>query len=163
ELVLIDSGLACDAFNLICRARLEPSRLSARIREAAATFETAGRPFSWWVGPMDRPAGLGEALVAAGLAPAESEVAMTADLARLESPPAPEELRIARVRSLAEVKAFARLTAVNAGQPVVRLFYRIGAAALLGGGSPTRLYLGYLEGTPVATAELTMAGGVAGL
>ena len=42
-------------------------------------------------------------------------------------------------------------------------FYEIGTAALLDADSPLRAYVGYLEGIPVATSELTVAGGVVGL
>ncbi|MGZ8411592.1 MAG: hypothetical protein ACXWZS_05250 [Gemmatirosa sp.] len=58
-LVLADSGLACDTFNFVCRARLDGADAAARVRAAIAHFRDAGRPFSWWVGPADRPRGLG--------------------------------------------------------------------------------------------------------
>ena len=40
----------------------------------------ARRPFSWWVGPVDKPDDLGELLRAEGLEHAETELAMAADL-----------------------------------------------------------------------------------
>jgi hypothetical protein len=53
--VLSDSGLRCDTFNFICRARLAPETVRAAAAEAISYFAHVERPFSWWVGPADRP------------------------------------------------------------------------------------------------------------
>src|SRR4029434_3125092 len=74
-LAVIDSGLPCDTFNLVCRARLDPANATERDRAAIDHFRTAGSPFSWWVGPADRPGDLGRRLEDAGLAEAETELA----------------------------------------------------------------------------------------
>src|SRR5262245_8840185 len=96
DLVLIDSGLPCGPFNLICRARLDPGDVPARAREAVGYFRQVRRPFSWWVGPANRPADLGGRLRAAGLERAETELAMAADLSRLRPADlAPQGLRVA--------------------------------------------------------------------
>jgi GNAT superfamily N-acetyltransferase len=165
DLLLVDCGLPTDTFSYVARARIAPARLDARVREALEWFRRVGRPFSWWVGPGDEPDGLGDALEAAGLAPAESELAMAADLAPLAPPPAPEGLRIERVRTLEDVEAFARILAANWSPPdeAVVAFYRAAAPALLTPESPLRLYLARRDGVPVATAELAIGGGVAGL
>ena len=47
-------------------------------------------------------------------------------------------------------------------EPVIR-FYEAAAPVLLAADAPMWLYVGYLDGEPVATAELTVSGGVAGL
>jgi hypothetical protein len=123
-LVLSDSGLSCDTFNFICRARLADEAAAARAANAIAHFRRAGRPFSWWVGPADRPAGLGRILAGLGLEAAEGELAMAADLAALErtGPALPAGLRIARVRTARELELFARLSAENwlDGEPAAR-------------------------------------------
>ena len=67
-LVLIDSGLPCDTFNIICRARLTADQAPQRIREAIAFFHSVGRPFSWWVGPAERLV-LGNTLLVSRAAP----------------------------------------------------------------------------------------------
>ena len=165
DLVLSDSGLACDTFNFICRARLDADRAVDRAAEAIGHFRRGGRPFSWWVGPADRPSDLGRVLGDLGLQAAEGELAMAADLARLEPVAATPGLTTARLRTAAELATFARLSAANWTPPdlqVVR-FYEMAAAFLLQDDCPLALYLGYLDGEPVATAEATLAGGVAGL
>ena len=117
------------------------------------------RPFSWWVGPGDRPSNLGDLLVDAGLLRAETELAMAADLAALQPQPVPAGLEIRRVRTPAELEDFAQVIA----GPLEQHFYALAAAALLAHDSPQWFYIGYLDGRPVATAELTVGGGVAGL
>jgi GNAT superfamily N-acetyltransferase len=164
DLVVVDSGLPCDTFNLVCRARLAPDAASARIHTAIDHFAQVGRPFSWWLCPGDQPANLGERLLAAGLQPAESELAMSAGLDRLQTGELPANLQIRRVRTLAQLHDFAQLLAAGTPpDPEVLRFYARAAPALLTADSPLWCYVGYLGETPVATAELTVAGGVVGL
>lgn len=67
DLVLVDSGLPCDTFNFVCRARLDRAHALERAHQAAAHFARVRRPFSWWVGPADKPKNLGDLLEQAGL------------------------------------------------------------------------------------------------
>jgi ribosomal protein S18 acetylase RimI-like enzyme len=166
RLVIADSGLACDTFNFVCRARLEPGDASDFAAGAVAYFQKRRRPFSWWVGPADRPADLERILEGLGLEPAESELAMALPLRDLPTAlPAVPGLEVRRVTGPAELEAFAELSAANWTPPDshVITFYRLAAPALLDPDSPQRLYLGYLEGEPVATAEATVAERAAGL
>ena len=166
DLVLADSGLPADTFNVVCRARLDRPTSRARIEESIEHFRRAGRPFSWWVSPSDHPADLPDLLAAAGLERAETETAMSAALAAApEAGAAAPELRIARVATASQLSDFARAIAGIASppDPHVPRFYELGSAALLSSGCPLRLYVGYRGGAAVATAELTLAGGVAGL
>jgi ribosomal protein S18 acetylase RimI-like enzyme len=164
--VLADSGLPCDTFNTVCRARLTTKAAGAVIRDALAWFAEAGRPFSWWVSPGDEPADLGRRLVDAGLVPAESELAMQLDLASAGlDVPVPIRFEVRRVRTPEELAQFAAISAANwtPPDPHVVTFYELAAGVLLDPASPLRFYVGYLEGQPVAASELTLAGGVAGL
>lgn len=166
DLALIDSGLPCDTFNFVLRARLPPERASARAREAIGHFRSAGRPFSWWVGPADRPANLGEILEAEGLRRSESEVAMAADLGKLrDAPTNPGGLEVRRARTEGELRDFARVNAANWSppDPHVLRYFEAAAPLLLGPDSPLSFYVGYLDGAAVAASELAAGGGVAGL
>lgn len=166
DLVLADSGLACDTFNFVCRARLHEAGARAAAAAAVRHFAQVERPFSWWVGPADRPASLGATLGDLGLAPAEGELAMSLPLDALPADVGPVEgLEVRRVRSEAELRAFADLSAANWSPPDAHVleFYRRTAPALLQAASPQWYYLGYLEGRPVATAEATVTDGTAGL
>jgi ribosomal protein S18 acetylase RimI-like enzyme len=166
DLVLADSGLACDTFNFVCRARLARSAAARRVAEAVGHFRTAGRPFSWWLGPGYSPASLPQVLRDQDLVEAESEVAMALDLTALpSSPPDVEGLTISRVRTQDDLHAYAALTAANWDPPdphVVR-YYTLAAAVLLHASAPQWLYLGRVQGEAVATADATFGGGVVGL
>jgi hypothetical protein len=142
DLMLVDSGLATDTFNVICRARLAPETLQVRIAEALAFFQEFDRPFSWWVGPSDQPEGLGQALSQAGLVAAEEEVGMGAplmELAPVET--APHGLRIERATQPSQVTDFARIVAANWSPPdlTVLAYYTAAASLILDSDSPIRL------------------------
>jgi len=159
-LVLADSGLACDTFNIVCRARLGGPDGIQRCRDAFAHFRDVRRPFSWWVGPADEPPSLGAMLESIGLVRAEAEEAMAKRLGELPGLH-PEEvtgLEVLRVHTAAQLESWATVTASNWTPPDlgVNSFYRQTAAALLAPDSPQWLYLGLLDGTPVATAEATV-------
>jgi GNAT superfamily N-acetyltransferase len=165
DLTLVDSGLPCDTFNFICRARMARDHAEARGRAAVDYFRQAQRPFSWWVGPADHPSNLGDVLVEIGLDRAESELAMAADLHELRIEESPRELRIVRVVSERQLRAFASVTAANWTPPDARVvrFYELAAPAVLDEDSPLWLFVAFLGDEPVATAELTVGGGVVGL
>jgi ribosomal protein S18 acetylase RimI-like enzyme len=166
ELVVVDSGLTCDTFNVVCRARLAESTARDRLTTVVEYFRSVSRPFSWWVGPADRPENLGELLVRAGLEATESELAMAADLDAIHQIDlSPQGLRIERVKTRAQIKQYATINAANWDPPdrdVIEFFERA-TPVLLARDAPLWLYLGYLGEQSVASAELTVAGGVAGL
>jgi ribosomal protein S18 acetylase RimI-like enzyme len=166
DLVLVDSGLPCDTFNLVCRARLAPESADERIRAAIGHFAAARRPYSWWLTPGNAPPDLGQRLLDAGLQRADSELAMAAELTSLPATAdVPDGVQIRRVRGDAELRHFAAVisSSWSPPDPDVLRFYELAAPALLKEDAPLWLYVGYVDGAPVATAELTVGGGVAGL
>lgn len=166
DALLTDCGMPCDTFNVACRARLSPATVLDRIRQIIAWFQGRRHPFSWWVAPGDQPTELGQMLVAAGLEAADDELAMSADLRRIRlADLAPNRLDIRRVKSPSELVTFAQINAANWSPPnehVLR-FYERGARVLFTPESPFWYYVGYVDGEAVATAELTLGGGVVGL
>jgi GNAT superfamily N-acetyltransferase len=166
DLVIVDSGLPCDTFNFICRARLEEATVRPAAVDAVSYFARRQRPFSWWVGPADRPQELGAVLDDLGLERAETELAMALRLEALPDsvPPVPG-LEVRRVHTPAELEALAQVTAANwtPPDPDVLTFYGRTAAALLSATAPQWFYVGYLNGQPVATAEATVHAGTVGL
>jgi ribosomal protein S18 acetylase RimI-like enzyme len=164
ELVMTDSGLASDTFNIVCRARLSPKTAQHRIGKVVRHFKSRGRAFSWWVGPVDQPGNLASLLAGAGLVHAESETLMALDLADLKVPAVPPGLEIRPVASARDMEDFAAaITAGTAPDESVVTFYRHATTAMLSPGSPQWFYVGYVEGEPVATAEMTLAADVAGI
>jgi GNAT superfamily N-acetyltransferase len=166
DLVLVDSGLPCDTFNFVCRAWLAPESAADRIRDAREFFAISGHPFSWWLGPSLSPADLPALLQEAGLEPAETEAAMAIDLASLpDVPPRPPALHIRRVQTRRDLMAYAKISAANWSppDPEVLRFYELAESALLSPETQQWLYLGVLDTIPVATAEITIGGGIVGM
>ncbi|MBT5712348.1 GNAT family N-acetyltransferase, partial [Candidatus Poribacteria bacterium] len=158
--VLSDSGLNCDTFNVACRARFPEAEAPHRVRSALGFYRESGSPFSWWVSPADTPVGLPELLLAEGLREDETEVAMAVDLAGLRtSRLAPAGLEIRRVHEVERLRDFAR----HYDDVDVLRFYERAAPALLAPDSPQWFYVGYIDGVAVATSEVTFGGGVAGI
>src|SRR5262245_19396151 len=108
QLTVVDCGMPTDTFNVVCRARLSRESLQHRIIRVVAYFDAAGRPFTWWVGPADRPADLGQILLDAGFKATGSEPGMAADLGPLPAADlAPHGLRIERARTPEQIREFA--------------------------------------------------------
>ncbi len=166
DLIWADCGLPCDTFNVVCSARLDTVSAPTRIREAIDYFAYVDRPFSWWLNPGDKPANLGDLLLEAGLKPAESETGMVADIHTLRvGDLSPNGLHVRRVRTASELRHFAHVVAANWNPPDVQVFhfYEQAAPVILQPDSPLWYYVGYVEDVPVASAELTLSGGVVGL
>ena len=159
--------MPCDTFNLVCQARLKPGTALDRIQRVVAYFAGRGPPVRLVAQPWLYAAlTCGRTSLAAGLQPAETEVAMAADLHALRTRElAPGGLQIRRVQSAAQLRDFAHVIATNwmPPDPQVVRFYERAAPVLLTAAAPLWLYVGYLDDVPVAASELTVGGGVVGL
>ncbi|MYV96710.1 GNAT family N-acetyltransferase [Streptomyces sp. SID3343] len=164
-LIVADSGLGHDTYNIVAGTRLPADEVGPCVERTIRRVAATGRPFSWWVTQGSRPADLSERLVAHGLRVADVETAMWARWERAATPPGsvPAELRIELVRTRARLLDFAavlsRLWTPSAAD-VVRFTELTAEAAL---GSPARYLVGYVEGRPVATAEVFLSAEVAGV
>lgn len=159
-------GLACDTFNLVCRARLSREEAPAVIAAALAWYDGGREPFSWWLTPGDLPADLPRILADHGLEAAEGERAMVLALPDLPAAePGPAGLVVRRVTTREQLSDFAAITSENWSppDPHVCAFYDQAAAHVLSAGSPLHFYVGYVDGVPVASAEMTVTGKVVGL
>jgi hypothetical protein len=80
DLLIADSGLADDTFNIVAAARFARHAVQTRTAETVRALGSTGRPFSRWVGPASIPDNLAEFLGAAGLEASETETGMWKDL-----------------------------------------------------------------------------------
>ena len=119
--------------------------------------------FSWWTEPGSQPADLAEHLLAHGLAYTDGGPGMAVDLLALnEDVAAPRELTIGLVADRKALQQWSDALVVGFG-----LLESEGAAfdlyAGLGFNLPLRSYVGCLNGEPVATVQLFLGAGVAGV
>jgi GNAT superfamily N-acetyltransferase len=155
-------------FNHVLRTQLAPDNVDAAIEGAIARCRSRNVPMCWHVGPLTKPANLGEYLEAHGFTGGgEGNPGMAVDLLALnEGLPAPPGLTIEQVTDVETLKQSCQVGfKVVAGWPdcavdaLLDYYLSVG----LGPQSPRRYYMGWLKGEPVATSELVLGAGVAGI
>lgn len=153
-------------FNSLVRARLEPEAADAAIEAAMIRCKARGVPMFWWTGPATRPAELGSLLEAHGFVRQAEMPGMAADLTTLnESVPVSPGLSIQPVSDPETLVRWCHTGNLGFGLPdfvegaLVETLANVG----LGPEQPLRHYIGLLDGEPVATSSLLLAGGVAGI
>jgi GNAT superfamily N-acetyltransferase len=167
-------GEARDLYrNVVVSARFDNSTADRRIAEIVATYDALPSPFLWWRAPFHSPADLGERLERAGVFQVGEAPAMAMDLRDLPDAVAvPRGLEIRGVTDEAGLRAYLMILAAESppaeGAPpmlppevVERIVARIGPR-LVAEPVPMR-YVGWLDGRPVSTARLSLAGGAAGI
>jgi ribosomal protein S18 acetylase RimI-like enzyme len=160
------TGLPDATFNSIMYANLGPGRIDAVVGELYELRAAHGVPMNWLIGPTSRPPDLAAQLLARGFTHRVDLTPMTrslvSSLPEVDPVPGFTIERVADSAALtewidAELRGFETDGEMAAGLAAMRrgmgLWPRI----------PTRYFLGRLDGEPVATASLLLAGGIAGI
>lgn len=170
-------------FKGVWGTRLSPDEAEAAIPEVIEWYKARNAPyFFWWTGPHTSPADLGRRLQSHGMQDmaeqmeslahgikqtAQGAPGMVADLGEIDEEllhRTPSGFTIREVSDGAMLYDFKRVFIDSyeipewAGQAWVDATVRVGI-----GQTPWRMYVGYLDGQPVATNMLFNGAGVAGL
>lgn len=164
------SGLPMPITNGVVRTMLDAQDADAVIAKTLAHFTRYNLPVAWFVGPAHRPDDLGARLEAHGLRRVGSEPGMAVNLGELrEDLPAPDGLAIERVSDADTLTTWLRTyrlgDEVPSDAPPVPMESCVPRRFDPGDAEeePMRLFLARLAGQPVATAQLLLASGVAGI
>ena len=161
------TGRPSPMLNGILWARFDPDGLDDAIEHALAPFRERSVPMIWTVGPASRPRGLGVRLLAHGLTHLEEEPGMAIRLDELgDEPSLPEGVALRQVDEDAAAVAAAYAIAAEVfgiAEEVNAEFVAALAAMPADSRSAFRTFLATADGIPVATASMTLAGGVAGV
>jgi ribosomal protein S18 acetylase RimI-like enzyme len=166
ELLWTISDIPYFLFNSSLRADLPPQEVEPAIRAAIQRGQHHQVPIGWLIGPTTRPADLGERLLAHGFTLADSEPGMAVDCKQVNgSLPAAHGLSIEWVKDAQTLKTWSLTKGAGFDQPnfVSEAFYDFYLNLGFETSSPVQLYLGWLDGLPVATSKLFLGAGVAGI
>jgi GNAT superfamily N-acetyltransferase len=154
-------------FHGVWNANLTEANADAAIEDSIAWFKSASAPMAfWWTTTLTQPADLGERLQAHGFAPFEIDApAMIADIDQLNwDNPRPANLRVERVQNERQLDDWKRMFVEAFEIPEFAAQAWVDATKALGiGATPWHMLVGYLDGTPVASAMLYCGAGAAGL
>ena len=165
ELTWLLTGTPTPTLNTVLRTDADPGNVDVLIESTLAHFRAKDAPrFSWWVGPDTNPADLGQHLADHGLTYWEGSAGMAADLLELsEDSPAPADLEIEHVQDRDTLTRWAHAAFIGLGLPEAGIGSGVELFAGLGYDLPLRSYLGTLHGKTVATSQLFLGAGVAGI
>ena len=162
DLLWYETGIATDVYNGVLQSRLSDDAVSVAVGRVVNHFQERHLPFHWHLGPSSRPLAFGDILQSHGICHEEDEPGMAADLHSLDADPLLiSSLVVNEVLSESQLREWSRTTFT--GAPVEAIAHVFAAYTGLPHGPqcPLRLYLGTVDGEPVATVKLFLAAGVA--
>jgi ribosomal protein S18 acetylase RimI-like enzyme len=164
QLTWLLTGIPHPFLNNVLHTRLAPDNVDNSIAQTLAYFASKGMTqLSWWTEPGTQPADLAEHLLAHGLVYTDGGPGMAVELSELnEDLSAPAGLMIEPVADSGALARWARAFVAGFGLSGSE-HVSFGLYAGLGFDLPLRSYVGSLEGKPVATAQLFLGAGVAGV
>ena len=165
ELTWLLTGMPTPSLNTVLLAQVKPGDVDVLIEKTLAHFRSRDvSRFSWWIDPGTQQADLGKHLMDHGLTYREGGPGMAVDLLALhEDLPTTAGLTIAPVKDTEALKKWAYASAAGFELPETNVQTRFDLLTGLGFDLPLRNYLGILDGEHVATSQLFLGAGVAGI
>ncbi|MGD2177625.1 MAG: GNAT family N-acetyltransferase [Anaerolineae bacterium] len=160
------TGVPFPLMNTVMRTQGTRDNVDELIEETVAHFKSKNvTRFTWWVEPGTQPTDLSDHLLAHGFTYAEGPPGMAVDLLALnnEDMTAPSDLRIKHVRDAGALKQWVSTLFSGFELPDISEGAFFDLFIGLGFDLPLRNYVGFLNGEPIATAELFLGAGVAGI
>jgi ribosomal protein S18 acetylase RimI-like enzyme len=161
HLLLIDSHLPCDMFNILCCHGLTDL---ASIHKAIKHFRSKKLPYAFWIGFEGEPAWLEAELQKLGLITDEMEWAMACDLKDVEI--SENRFEVRKVRNNEEIadliQIMQKISPVSEHK-AIESFYDRATSCLLSSDAQLTLLVGYDKAVPVSLASVFFSEGLASL
>jgi GNAT superfamily N-acetyltransferase len=159
------TGLPFTLFNGVFRAQLSLDTVDSSINEVIQSAAQWNVPLNWYIGPTTLPMDLGNHLLRQGFEYEGEMPVMAVELTKLQEPHMPANFSIRPVPDIEGINTWIKIVATGFGFPeqahsaLADLELSLGVLP----DSVTRRYVGYQNGVPVATSELVLEAGVAGI
>lgn len=160
------TGIQVAIFNGVIRAKMKYEDVKGIVDSLQSKIEERGAPALWWLGPQTTPEDLGVLLEQYGLQSTGETPGMAADLAVVNSMPmAIENFHIEKVGNVEMQALWARIAAIGTGfsDTAAAEMEKLEATLTDPRYKTQHRYIGFLDGTPVATSAMVLDSGVAGI
>jgi ribosomal protein S18 acetylase RimI-like enzyme len=166
EMLRVDLGPDFGGWNNVAHLNVTPGEADNKIEEAISHYRPYRRPFIWYVTPSTRPRDLVGRLESHGFTHFSDDPGMAIELEELRDiPPMPSGFSVEYVEDEDALRSFFDIWITGyeypafIKEPFIKLYTEIGFSE----DRPDRMYLGYLEGKPVATSMTYCEGDTAGV
>jgi GNAT superfamily N-acetyltransferase len=159
-----ETGIRHDIFNRVLQTRLEPSALPSTLDRVLGSFQERRLPFLYHLGPSSLPSNLGSHLQERALIHYETEPGMAVDLHRInEDIPVAPQLIIQPVTTHEQLRQWIGVWEAGSPSDVIDLWFTLYSGICFDVENPLLLFLGLLDGKPVATSGLFCGSEVASI
>lgn len=162
-MVMIDSGMCSDMFNIICT---KSSANKESLKIGIDHYQKKNLPFCWWVGFDEDPDWLKDSLNSYQLHPTEEELMMIAKSDQVKWESLPSELKLERITNDRQIEDLIEVicSVVDSSEhQAMNAFFHAAAPFLISPESDLRFFIGYVDQQPVACSSVFFSQGIASI